>query len=88
MNVQNPPKVQESKPEVSISWHALCTEDVLARLNTQTLGLSTQEVEARLQHYGRNELKEKKKGRKRKKHQAKHGTTPSRAVLFGDTKKQ
>ena len=55
MNDQKPEKVQP----ISLAWHALNGEDVLHQLNAQPLGLSTQEAEARLAQYGRNELNEK-----------------------------
>ena len=39
-------------------WHALKTEDVLKHLEVQHDGLSSEEVEKRLEHYGPNQLKE------------------------------
>ena len=39
-------------------WHALKAEEVLKHLEVQNEGLSSEEVEKRLQHYGPNQLKE------------------------------
>jgi len=39
-------------------WHALKAEAVLKHLEVQNEGLSSEEVEKRLQHYGPNQLKE------------------------------
>ena len=39
-------------------WHALKAEEVLKHLEVQNEGLSSAEVEKRLQHYGPNQLKE------------------------------
>ena len=39
-------------------WHALKAEDVLKHLEVQHDGLSSEEVEKRLEHYGPNQLKE------------------------------
>jgi Ca2+-transporting ATPase len=39
-------------------WHALNAEEVLNHLEVQNEGLSSAEVEKRLQHYGPNQLKE------------------------------
>ena len=39
-------------------WHALNAEAVLKHLEVQNEGLSSEEVEERLQHYGPNQLKE------------------------------
>ncbi len=40
-------------------WHAISTRDVIAQLNTSTqMGLTQEEAEARLAHYGPNQLKE------------------------------
>ena len=39
-------------------WHALKAEEVLNHLEVRDEGLSTEEVEKRLQHYGPNQLKE------------------------------
>jgi Ca2+-transporting ATPase len=39
-------------------WHALKAEEVLGHLKVQDEGLSSAEVEKRLQHYGPNQLKE------------------------------
>lgn len=48
------------EPEsVSISWHALSSTDVLEQLATRTeSGLSSEEVQARQEEYGPNELEE------------------------------
>jgi len=49
-----------NKEDISISWHALSTEDVIQQLETRhQTGLSQAEAERRLERYGRNELKEK-----------------------------
>ena len=41
------------------NWHALATDEILERLNTfAEQGLSTAEVEQRLQTYGPNQLRE------------------------------
>ena len=39
-------------------WHALKAEDVLKHLEVQDAGLSSAEVEKRLQYYGQNQLRE------------------------------
>src|SRR5512141_1547000 len=39
-------------------WHALKTEEVLSHLKVQQNGLSSEEAERRLEHYGPNQLKE------------------------------
>ena len=39
-------------------WHALKAEEVLKHLEVKNEGLSSEEVEKRLQHYGQNQLKE------------------------------
>ena len=39
-------------------WHALKAEEVLKHLEVKNEGLSSEEVEKRLQHYGPNQLKE------------------------------
>jgi Ca2+-transporting ATPase len=50
--------VKEQK-DVSISWHAMSSTDVLERLQTPIeTGLSREEIEARQEKYGPNELKE------------------------------
>jgi len=50
-----------SKPEdLTISWHSLSPEEVLAKLNTPLdSGLSTEEAERRLAQFGPNQLNEK-----------------------------
>jgi Ca2+-transporting ATPase len=46
--------------DVSIVWHAMSTEDVLKKLETQQKsGLTSEEAARRLHQFGRNELKEK-----------------------------
>ena len=42
-------------------WHALSAEEIFKQLNTSERGLTTAEVEKRLQTYGANELEEEKK---------------------------
>ncbi|MEM2376320.1 MAG: cation-translocating P-type ATPase, partial [Sulfolobales archaeon] len=44
-----------------ISWHSHTVEEVLQKLNSRLGGLTSKEVEERLQTYGRNELVAKKK---------------------------
>ena len=39
-------------------WHALKADEVLNHLEVQNEGLSSEEVEKRLQHYGPNQLNE------------------------------
>ncbi|MEM2443775.1 MAG: cation-translocating P-type ATPase [Sulfolobales archaeon] len=46
---------------MSISWHSHTVEEVLQKLNSRLGGLTSKEVEERLQTYGRNELVAKKK---------------------------
>lgn len=41
-----------------LEWHALNTEAVLKHLEVRNEGLSSEEVDKRLQHYGPNQLKE------------------------------
>ncbi|RIK55223.1 MAG: ATPase, partial [Chloroflexi bacterium] len=49
-----------SNAGVTITWHALDLDDLLARLNTSPQrGLTSQEAAQRLARYGRNELREK-----------------------------
>jgi len=42
-------------------WHTLSAEEIFKQLNTSERGLTTAEVEKRLQTYGANELEEEKK---------------------------
>ncbi len=50
----------QQESEVSVTWHAMSTEEVLTRLETrQQQGLSSKQVAQRLEKYGRNELAEK-----------------------------
>ncbi|MER2598845.1 MAG: cation-translocating P-type ATPase [Caldilineales bacterium] len=42
-----------------LSWHSLAGDAVLSRLNTGERGLTSEEAALRLEHYGRNELREK-----------------------------
>ena len=42
-------------------WHQKTVEDVLEELNSSLMGVSSDEAERRLEEYGPNELKEKKK---------------------------
>lgn len=56
----SPGPSQPADSGVTITWHALDLDDLLARLHTSPQrGLSGQEAAARLAHYGRNELREK-----------------------------
>jgi Ca2+-transporting ATPase len=58
MSDENTTVVKEQK-DVSISWHAMSSTDVLERLQTPIeTGLSREEIEARQEKYGPNELKE------------------------------
>lgn len=52
----NVPRVEEEHR--LHDWHALKTEEVLKHLEVKNEGLSSEEVEKRLQHYGQNQLKE------------------------------
>ena len=45
--------------DVKIAWHTLSPEDVSSKLMTPETGLTSEEVQRRLQQYGRNELREK-----------------------------
>jgi len=46
--------------ELSVTWHAVSTEDVLAHLKTEkTEGLTSEEAEKRLKEFGPNQLLEK-----------------------------
>ncbi len=46
--------------ELSVTWHAVSTEDVLTHLKTEkTEGLTSEEAEKRLKEYGPNQLLEK-----------------------------
>ena len=48
------------KEDLSITWHAMSTEDVLSKLNTAYQdGLSSEEAARRLEKYGPNQLIEK-----------------------------
>ena len=49
----------DPKPDLTYAWHSLAMDDVVSRLNAPPTGLSSAEVEKRLQQYGPNELKEK-----------------------------
>ena len=55
-------KIEKIKPvtnDLSITWHAMSSTDVLEQLNTGTeVGLTAEEVKARQEKYGLNELKE------------------------------
>ena len=54
----------ESKPadDISVSWHAVSSEEILQRLNTQLeKGLTDDEVNIRQQKYGLNQLEEGKR---------------------------
>ncbi len=51
---KNPPQVQPMLSSEELL--SLSTEDLLARLNTSTTGLSSQEAEKRLEVYGHNEI--------------------------------
>lgn len=53
------PKLRNSKPGDTNSWHALELDDVFQKLGTSAQGLSTDEIARRLDRYGPNELKEK-----------------------------
>jgi|GEM_PF-3458614 len=53
-----------SKPlkDVVISWHAVSSDEILQKLDTQLeKGLTNQEAEKRLQEYGPNQLEEGKR---------------------------
>jgi len=51
---------REVKEDLSITWHAMSTEDVLKKLNTAYQdGLSSEEAARRLEKYGPNQLVEK-----------------------------
>ncbi len=52
-------KTKTAEMDVAIHWHSLELDDVLANLQTTSEGLSSGEVEKRLEKYGLNELKEK-----------------------------
>ena len=49
----------KTDPDLSIHWHTLPLDDVLAKLQAPAQGLSNEEVTKRLERYGPNELKEK-----------------------------
>jgi P-type Ca2+ transporter type 2C len=53
---QNPIIIDDS---LALHWHSLELEDVHARLEAPARGLTTEEVNKRLEKYGPNELKEK-----------------------------
>src|SRR5690349_23993434 len=44
-----------------MTWHTSTIDDVLKELHTNTAGLTTADVEKRMQQYGPNQLQEKKK---------------------------
>ena len=49
-----------TQPDLSVTWHALSTEDVLRQLDTQTqAGLTSSEAAQRLERHGPNQLAEK-----------------------------
>jgi P-type Ca2+ transporter type 2C len=51
---------KDALQELSVTWHAISTEDVLSRLNTvKTEGLTSEEAERRLKQHGPNKLQEK-----------------------------
>ena len=52
-------KTKTAEIDAAIHWHSLELDDVLANLQTTSEGLSSGEVEKRLEKYGPNELKEK-----------------------------
>ncbi len=59
-NEQNDRKPDLVKPDLRMTWHSMGLEDVLSKLGThQQAGLTTTEVQQRLETYGRNELREK-----------------------------
>ena len=51
---------KDALQELSVTWHAISTEDVLSRLDTaKTEGLTSEEAERRLKLHGPNQLQEK-----------------------------
>ena len=49
-----------NQPDLTVTWHAMTSEDVVDKLGVQSqTGLTTAEVERRLQQYGPNQLAEK-----------------------------
>jgi Ca2+-transporting ATPase len=59
MTAQHAADIHLSAPDAPATWHALGADDVVIALATHQQGLTSQEVARRLQHYGRNELREK-----------------------------
>jgi Ca2+-transporting ATPase len=59
MSEELKPEVVNEIEDVSISWHTMSSTDVLQKLETQTeTGLSSEEVKARQEKFGLNELEE------------------------------
>ena len=59
MREENKEQLTPKTKDLSITWHAMSSTDVLEQLNTGTeIGLTAEEVKARQEKYGLNELKE------------------------------
>ena len=60
MSQQPAAPVKDALQDLSVTWHAISTEEVLSQLNTiKTEGLTTEEAERRLKLHGPNQLQEK-----------------------------